>query len=170
MAGFSTDTGPQGQALLQVLQARLAALGATGQVRFMGHVPYEELPRYYSGCDMFLAPSLYEPFGMVYLEAMACGKTAIGCDAGGVPEIIRHGQTGILVPPGDAVALASTLDHLLDEPDRRHAIGEQARQAVLSQFSLPVIAERTEAVYAAAIAARKARAMGRWEVPFASTP
>lgn len=170
LAGFSTDTGPGQASLLEYLKQQAGATGALDRIRFLGHVPYDELPRYYSGCDLFLAPSLYEPFGMVYLEAMACGKTAIGCDAGGVPEIIRHGQTGVLVPPGDATALAATLDHLLDEPDRRHAIGEQARQAVLAQFSLPVIAERTEAVYAQAIAARKARGFGRLEVPFASTP
>ena len=87
-----------------------------------------------------------------------------------MPEIIRHGHTGILVPPGDALALAASLDHLLAEPDRRRAIGEHARQAVVQQFSLNAIAERTEAVYAAAIARRQARRFGLLEVPFASSP
>lgn len=160
LAGFSTDTGPGHSSLLEYLKTRAGALGALDRIRFLGHVPYDELPHYYSGCDLFLAPSLYEPFGMVYLEAMACGKTAVGCDAGGVSEIITHGQTGILVPPGDAVALAASLGNLLADPARCRAIGERARQAVKQHFSLGVIAERTEAHYEAAIAARLARRPG----------
>jgi glycosyltransferase involved in cell wall biosynthesis len=160
LAGFSTDTGPGHSSLLEYLKSRAGALGALDRIRFLGHVPYEELPHYYSGCDLFLAPSLYEPFGMVYLEAMACGKTAVGCDAGGVPEIITHGQTGILVPPGDAVALASSLDHLLADPARRQAIGDRARLAVQQHFSLSTIAERTEGHYETAIANRLARKAG----------
>ncbi|MFN3429740.1 MAG: glycosyltransferase family 4 protein [Candidatus Sericytochromatia bacterium] len=162
LAGFSTDTGPGQASLLDYLKRRAGALGALDGVRFLGHVPYDELPRYYSGCDVFLAPSLYEPFGMVYLEAMACGKVAVGCDAGGVPEIIQHGQTGILVPPGDVESLAQALGGLVGNPDRRRAIGERARQSVLQHFSLPVIAERTEARYAEAIAVRQARRAGAW--------
>jgi glycosyltransferase involved in cell wall biosynthesis len=162
LAGFSTDTGPGQASLLDYLKRRAGALGALDGVRFLGHVPYDELPRYYSGCDVFLAPSLYEPFGMVYLEAMACGKAAVGCDAGGVPEIIQHGQTGILVPPGDVESLAAALGTLVEHPERRQAIGERARQSVLQHFSLPVIAERTEARYAEAIAARVARRAGAW--------
>jgi glycosyltransferase involved in cell wall biosynthesis len=166
MAGFSTDTGPQQSSLLKVLKARAGELGLADRVRFLGHVPYDELPRYVSGCDVFVAPSLYEPFGMVYLEAMACAKPTVGCDAGGVPEIITHGENGLLVPPGDAAALASTLDGLLADPARRALIGQKARQMVLRTFSLPVIAERTEAHYEAAIAQR-ARQARRLEVPYA---
>jgi glycosyltransferase involved in cell wall biosynthesis len=154
LAGFSTDTGPEGQSLLEVLRERAGALGATGHVRFLGHVPYDLVPRYYAGCDLFVAPSLMEPFGMIYLEAMACGRVAIGCDAGGVPEIITHGRTGYLVPPADAEALAASMAELLQFPSWRARIGQAARQDVLARFSLPVVGARTEAYYRAAIAAR----------------
>lgn len=147
MAGFSTDTGPDRQGLLEVLRERALALGVADGVHFMGHVPYELLPRYYSGCDLFLAPSLYEPFGMIYLEAMACGKPVVGCDAGGVPEIIQHARNGFLVPPGDAAALGATLVELLQYPSWRDRVGEAARAHVLAHFSLGVIASRTEACY-----------------------
>lgn len=157
LAGFSTDTGPNQQGLLDVLRARVQAMGASEQVHFLGHVPYELLPRYYSGCDLFLAPSIYEPFGMIYLEAMACGKVAVGCDTGGVPEIIRHAQTGYLVPPSAPEALGSAMTELLQYPSWRNRIGQAAREAVLQQFSLPVIAERTEAYYAEAIAEQSTR-------------
>ena len=171
LAGFSTDTGPGHSSLLEYLKRRAGALGALDAIRFLGHVPYDELPHYYSGCDLFLAPSLYEPFGMVYLEAMACGKAAVGCDAGGVSEIIHHGQTGILVPPGDAVALASSLDTLLSSGERRAAIGERARLAVKQHFSLEVIAERTEERYLQAIAKHQAARGGRREaIGYARTP
>ena len=98
MAGFSTDTGPAGRGLLTSCARAWRPCDSAGQVHFVGHVPYEQLPQYYAGCDVFVAPSLYEPFGMIYLEAMACGKPAVACATGGVPKIIAHGQTGILVP------------------------------------------------------------------------
>lgn len=147
MAGFSTDTGPNGKGLLGVLQARLAELGAAGHVHFMGHVPYDMLPRYYAGCDLFVAPSRYEPFGMIYLEAMACGKAVVATGVGGVPEIIQHGRTGYLVPPDDVGALARALDGLLQSPSWRERMGQAARAHVQATFSLPVIAAATEQHY-----------------------
>ena len=153
MAGFSTDTGPAGRSLLAELRERAAAADALAQVRFLGHVDYDQLPRYYAGCDLFVAPSQFEPFGMIYLEAMACGRVALGRDAGGVPEIISHGRTGYLVKPGDAEALAAALSGLLQYPSWRRRIGDAAREEVQARFSLPVIGARTEAHYRAAIAA-----------------
>lgn len=150
MAGFSTDTGPNRQGLLEVLRARVQELGASRNVHFMGHVPYELLPRYYSGCDLFVAPSLYEPFGMIYLEAMACGKPVVGCDAGGVPEIIQHGRNGFLVPPGDAAALGNAMAELTRYRSWRERIGQAAREHALTTFGLPTICARTEAAYDAA--------------------
>jgi glycosyltransferase involved in cell wall biosynthesis len=155
MAGFSTDTGPNGQGLLGVLRDRLQALGALANVRFMGHVPYQDLPRYYAGCDLFVAPSRYEPFGMIYLEAMACGKAVVGTDVGGVPEIVQHGRTGYLVAPDDPLALADALRELLQYPSWRERIGEAARDHVHASFSLPVIAAATERQYLNVMLARQ---------------
>jgi glycosyltransferase involved in cell wall biosynthesis len=161
MAGFSTDTGPGRQGLLEVLKARVQELGMSQNVHFVGHVPYDQLPRYYAGCDLFLAPSHYEPFGMIYLEAMACAKVTVGCDAGGVPEIIQHGRNGFLVKPGDHEGLGASLSELLQYPSWRDRLGKAAREHVLRHFSLPVIAERTEASYQAAGLKRRTQRAGR---------
>lgn len=156
MAGFSTDTGAAGRSLLAQLNERAQALGCNEGVRFLGHIGYDQLPRYYAGCDLFVAPSLMEPFGMIYLEAMACGRVAIGCNAGGVPEIIRHGRTGYLVPPADADALGTAMAELLRYPSWRKRIGDAARSEAVLRFSLDAVGARTEAYYRSAIAARAA--------------
>jgi hypothetical protein len=170
MAGFSTDTGPEQRGLLGVLRERAIAVGCADRVRFLGHVPYDQLPLYYSGCDVFMAPSLYEPFGMVYLEAMACSRPTIGCHSGGVPEIIRDGESGLLVPPGNAEALAESACTLLADPERARALGERAREAVLADFSLPVIAARTEARYQAIAAQHAADHPALEDIRYVQTP
>lgn len=74
-------------------------------LHFLGHVETEMLERYYRCCDLFVAPSLYESFGFIYIEAMSFAKPVIGCSVGGVPEVIRDGVNGKLVPPEDPAAL-----------------------------------------------------------------
>lgn len=171
MAGFSTGTGPNQAELLPHLTKVAAELGCDQHVKFLGHVPYDELPQYYAACDVFAAPSLYEPFGMIYLEAMACGKPTIGCRSGGVPEIIRDGETGILVPPGEDVPLAAALDGLLSDPQRRARLGAAAREAVVAEFSLPVIAGRMEDHYRALLAGHSVRKRAALEdLSYARTP
>lgn len=86
--------------------------------------------RLYRDCDVFAAPSIYESFGLVYLEAMAHGKPAIGCLAGGVPEVVVDGATGLLIPPGDSAALARAILKLAqDEP-----LAEQMGAAGLARY------------------------------------
>jgi glycosyltransferase involved in cell wall biosynthesis len=115
-------------------------------VDFVGFVPDEELKRYYRNCDVFVAPSLYESFGLIYLEAMAWGKPVIGCDAGGVPEIVEDGETGILIPPEDVNALAEAIINLEDEK-LRAKIGENGRKKVENDFSNKIMAENTYKIY-----------------------
>lgn len=170
MAGFSTDTGPKQQSLLTHLQGRLDALGLSERVRFLGHVPYEQLPAYYAGADICLAPSLYEPFGMIYLEAMACGRPVVGTAAGGAVEILKHGENGLLVPPGEAEPLAVAIADLIADAPRRARLGENARRTVLTHFSLPVFAERTEAHYRAAIEASRSHSGSFKEVGYVPHP
>ncbi|MGE5706928.1 MAG: glycosyltransferase, partial [Bacteroidota bacterium] len=76
-----------------------------------------------AAADLLVAPSPFEPFGMIYLEGMASGKPVIGCRSGGVPEVVRHGTTGLLVPPSDPGSLAEAMSRLLSNRDLRLDIG-----------------------------------------------
>lgn len=152
MAGFPTRIGRDGgRSYLEVLQERAIALGVADRLHFLGHVPYDELPAIYGSCDLFVAPSRFEPFGMIYLEAMACGRPVVACRTGGVPEIVVHGETGLLVEPGDAGALCAAMDQVLADPAYRRQLGKAGRRHMLARFSNRVIAERTVNVYRGAI-------------------
>ena len=86
------------------------------QVEFLGHVDTPRLKELYQTCDVFVAPSRYESFGLVYVEAMAYGKPVIGCNVGGVPEVIKDGITGLLARSGDQDDLAEKILKLLLNP------------------------------------------------------
>ena len=96
-------------------------------VRFLGGVSDEQLNRLYQSCDLFVAPSLYESFGLIYLEAMNYGKPVVGCRAGGIPEVVDDGVTGILVEPGAPQALAEAILRLVRSPALLNAMGEAGR-------------------------------------------
>jgi glycosyltransferase involved in cell wall biosynthesis len=95
--------------------AQVEALGLTGDVRFVGFVPAEELPLWYNAAALFVYPSIYEGFGLPPLEAMACGTAVITSTASSLPEVV--GQAGQLVDPTDTDALASAMAHVLDNGD-----------------------------------------------------
>jgi glycosyltransferase involved in cell wall biosynthesis len=98
----------------------------------LGHVPRERLPEVLRGADLHAAPSPWEAGpGLVHLEAMASGLPSIGCSGSGVEETIRDGETGFLVPPGDADTLAAALRTLLLDAPRRRRMGEAARAGAL---------------------------------------
>lgn len=105
------------------------------RIRFHGRVEEGELRRFYRDCDIFVAPSRYESFGLVFLEAMVFGKPVIACDAGGGPEVVTHGKTGLLVAPADAQGLSDALDILLADPAGRRAMGVAARKDYESRFT-----------------------------------
>jgi glycosyltransferase involved in cell wall biosynthesis/ubiquinone/menaquinone biosynthesis C-methylase UbiE len=119
-------------------------------VEFIGYVDDNKLKDYYKNCDIFVAPSLYESFGLIYLEAMAWGKPVIGCDAGGIPEIIEDGITGILIPPDNATALAEAIIKLRDD-QLRAKMGEKGRLRLENAFSIKKLAENTYNIYKAII-------------------
>jgi starch synthase len=114
-----------------------------------------------SHAAVFVCPSVYEPFGLINLEAMACGLPVVASATGGIPEIVVDGETGYLVPfeaGGDAFGsprdparfagdLAERVNDLLDHPDRARAFGQAGRRRVLEQFSWRTVAERTVALY-----------------------
>jgi hypothetical protein len=116
-------------------------------VKFLGYIDQKKLPYYYNLCDVFAAPSLYESFGLIYIEAMSYGKPVIGCSAGGVPELINSGVNGILVPPEDSSALALEIVNLLKNKEARKKMGAEARRHVENCFSRDLMIERTEKAY-----------------------
>lgn len=124
-------------------------------------LPKEEVIALYSRADVFVCPSVYEPFGIINLEAMACETPVVASAVGGIPEIVVPGETGLLVPfeaeggdspePRDPEAfardLAAAITELMGAPERRAAMGRAARERVLAQFSWSRIAELTAEFY-----------------------
>jgi glycosyltransferase involved in cell wall biosynthesis len=96
-------------------------------VAFLGFVPLEELPALLAQATVFALPTLSEPFGIAFLDAMACGVPCVGTRIEAVPEIVRDGVTGLLVPPGEPEALAAALERLLGDPAGARAMGARGR-------------------------------------------
>ena len=121
--------------------------GVRDRVHFVGHVPDDALPVYYSAADLFVMPAREAPpdvegFGLVFLEANACGTPAVGARAGGVPDAIVDGETGLLVPPSDPAALGSALASLLQSPERLAALGRQGRTRTVHTANWDRVADR----------------------------
>jgi len=121
-----------------------------GRVRMLGTVPNPELPPIHAACDVFLAPNTGgESFGVVLTEAMAAGLPVVASDIPGFDEVVTAGVDGLLVPPGDADALAGAVGTLLDEPETVARLAGNARLRAASA-DWPVVVDRVEEVYARA--------------------
>jgi D-inositol-3-phosphate glycosyltransferase len=116
-------------------------------VMFYGAQAQETLPGYYSASDVCVMPSLYESFGMVALEAMACGIPVIASRVGGLTFTVRDGETGFLVPERNSKALAEKLNLVLVDECLRHRLGHRAAQVALG-YSWDIVADQLEALYA----------------------
>ena len=107
------------------LRRRIARLDLTSLVCFVGPQPQSVLPLYYAAADVTVLPSYYESFGMVALEAMACGSPVIASRVGGLVTTVRDGVTGFLIPEADVEALAERIGALVADPDLRWRIGRE---------------------------------------------
>jgi glycogen synthase len=107
----------------------------------------EQYIELYSHCTVFACPSVYEPFGIINLEAMACARPVVASAVGGIPEVVIPGRTGLLVPPGDPGALAEGLNHVLRDRAMAHQMGLAGRSRVEEHFSWASIAARTRQLY-----------------------
>lgn len=137
---------------------RVQALGLSSVVHFTGRVPAEAIASAYAEATLAVVPSLYEGFGFPAGEAMACEVAVVSSRGGALPEVVgESGRCGLLVPPQDAAALAQAIDELLDQPERRLAMGRAGRARVLEHFTWRRAAERTVDVYREVIAERAAR-------------
>jgi glycogen synthase len=115
-------------------------------------VPVSVVNQLYSHAAVFCCPSVYEPFGLINLEAMACEAPVVASAVGGILEVVEDGKTGLLVPPAQPAALAQAITRVLGNADLARDMGRAGRRRVEEKFSWASVAERTEQVYADAIA------------------
>ncbi len=123
------------------------------QVEFLGAVTDEERTGLYRACDLFVAPSRYESFGIVYAEAMSFGKPVVGCDAGGAPEVIGE-KAGLLARPGDPADLAERILELCQDRERCVQMGRDAYDRASTLFSREKMARDTVDLYRQVLAGR----------------
>jgi len=116
-------------------------------VQFTGFIPDSDLLRLYRVADVAVYPSLYEPFGIVALEAMAAGAPVVVSDAGGLKEVVRHEETGILTYAGNAESLAWGILRTLQDPTAAQRRAHNAQKAVQREFNWKRIAQQTQQVY-----------------------
>jgi len=140
-------------ALRQPLESRARAAGVAGSVLFTGF--RTDVPRLLDAVDVVVLPSLYEGMPLTAIEAAAMARPVVATAVDGTPEVVRDGETGLLVPPADAPALARALAALLRDPDGARRLGAAARARALARFDLARQVERTAAVYRAAVQARR---------------
>src|SRR3989338_7498561 len=114
------------------LRSLAEELGLPGQVMFAGM--RDDVASVLPMMDIFVCPSLYEGFGIAIVEAMAAGRPVVASAVGGIPEIVVHEDTGLLVPPGDAAALADALATLLNHPEQARAMGARGLARAREKF------------------------------------
>jgi glycogen synthase len=139
-------------------------------------LPKDKVITLYTHAAIFVCPSVYEPFGIINLEAMACETPVVASAVGGIPEVVDHGESGLLVPP-EAISptevepkhpeqfsrdLAAAVNVLLDDPDLRAAMARSARVRVEREFSWTSIAKQTLEFYQELVAAQKGKGKVRW--------
>jgi glycosyltransferase involved in cell wall biosynthesis len=114
----------------------------------LGHISDDRwLSLVYSAADVFVLPSLQEAFGQTALEALACGTPVVGFAVGGIPDIVRQGVTGLLVPPQDVVALRAAIAALLRDATGRAQMAANCRRIAVEEYALEVQAQRYVELY-----------------------
>jgi glycosyltransferase involved in cell wall biosynthesis len=146
------DDDPEVVRLRQVA----AECGVTGRVCLTGHLRHEELPAMIRSSDVLLAVPWYEPFGITVLEAMACGVPVVASAVGGLLDTVVPEVTGVLVTSRDPRSIAAGTRWLLDDPQRRAAMGRAGAERVKNRYSWQRVAELTEQSYRRALQARAA--------------
>lgn len=132
---------------MNTLIEMVSKLGFNKEVIFLGRVPNNEMCFFYALSDIVVLPSLKEATSIAGLEAMSMGKPLVGTSVGGIPQIIKNRETGILVPPKEPKKIAEAIIFLLNERDERILMGKKARQRVEERFSWDIIAEETSKIY-----------------------
>ena len=137
----------QGGVYERVLREEAVGLNVADRVVFAGY--RADVPALLAGCEVFCLPSSSEGLPIVVLEAMAQGRPVVATAVGGTPELVVHGETGLLVPPGDVDALAGALSELLLNPERAQRMGRAGRERVEQHFRAETSTARVLALYRA---------------------
>jgi glycosyltransferase involved in cell wall biosynthesis len=127
------------------LKTLAQSLGVSEHVRFTGG--RSDIPNVMAACDIFSMPSFEEPFGLVFLEAMAMRKPVVAINNGGTPEVVEQGRSGLLSPPWDVPALATNIVQLLGDRGLRESMGAYGRSRVLAYFNAQRMAQDAGAAY-----------------------
>ena len=127
-----------------MLRTKVADLGLHDRVQFLGHVANPIA--FLNSLMLSVHPARFSGMPNAVLEAMACGLPVVTTAVGGTPEAIEHDRTGWLVTPGDTATTVTLLAELLNQPDRRHAVGARARTSVVEHFSVDAMVRGTETV------------------------
>ncbi|MBX3638598.1 MAG: glycosyltransferase [Rubrivivax sp.] len=139
-------SGPERDAL----QALAAELGLADGVAFVGRVENADMPRLYANADLMLNPTTADNMPISILEALASGVPVVSTDAGGIPDLVRHGETAMLVAVGDAAAMAAAAQAVLDDPVLAQRLRGQGL-AEVAQYAWPQVRERWRRIYWAAL-------------------
>jgi glycosyltransferase involved in cell wall biosynthesis len=134
-----------GGELEDAVRQQVVELGLQERVRFLG--VRADVPAILNASDLFVLSSCWEGNPLSVMEAMAAGLPVVSTAVGGVPELVREGETGLLVPSGDAAALARALQALVDDPARREAMGKAARQHAIAHFDIRHTVRQYETLY-----------------------
>ena len=135
IVGNDRIPGPGGIPYRKMFEADPAAAEILDSITFHGEVSDETLRGFYRACDVLVAPSRYESFGLVLVEGMMFGKPVVGCRAGGMVEIVVDGTTGLLAEPGDAASLEACLTRLIEDAALRARIAASARKRYVENFT-----------------------------------
>ena len=130
-----------------VLEKQARDLKVQDRVEFIGALPQAELPRYYAECSVFVLPSIREGMGLVLAEALLCGAPVIAANSGGVTDIVKDGETGLLVPERDAQAIANAITRILNDRALATRLVENGYKFVQERYTQERVAEQFVKVY-----------------------
>jgi glycosyltransferase involved in cell wall biosynthesis len=156
--------------LKEELAGQAHRLGIGPKVYLTGYIDDQTLQKLYRCAAVSVFPSLYEPFGIVALEAMAAGCPAVVSDTGGLGEIVRHAENGLKALPGNAFSLANQITYMLQHPDRAREMADRARETVRRLYNWPLVAGLTLQVYREVLRSYRASRWGRPQARPAPAP
>jgi glycosyltransferase involved in cell wall biosynthesis len=157
VGGGSTPADMEADDEMRRLRALAADAGVAGRVRFTGGLSHQNVASVLRSADVTVCAPWYEPFGIVPIEAMACGSPVVGTAVGGLLDTVDHGVTGLLVPPRQPAAVADAIRHLLADGDRRAAMGRRAAERASRLYDWHRIGRATLDVYRSVVGDRTGR-------------
>jgi glycosyltransferase involved in cell wall biosynthesis len=142
IGGGSPNPKPRELGVFETMDRIIADAGMEDRVTRIGYVPDDMMRTFYQQAEIFVMPSLFEPFGMTCQEAMACGTPVIASKFGGIRNTIRNGYNGYLVDSANAREFADAILDLLHDEEKRRQIGQNAYKVILEEYSWEAIARR----------------------------